>query len=451
MPQSAEHLAAIDALGVRHGVLAITRADLADPGPALRQAARQIAGSSLGELGSRRGQRPHRPGPSRTDRRARQAHGAASQAGCQRPGPPVAGPGVRHQGQRDRDHRDLADRHRTGRRRADGGPGHAHRAGPGRAVARRTGCPGRWRRPGGAEPARRQHPGAGPWHGAHPARPLDRDQCDRRPPGAGPAARRRPVAAAACAAYRRGARHGPGADAGEPVRQADPGPPVAAARGRPCAAARPRRGHGPRRRAAGVRRDRARCLAAAAARQRRGRGRGAGAGVLAGDTGGGGPAAPASAAARRRGLGHGPERPAAAGHRRLAGRPGTLETATAVAGRGGHRARGPRPAGGRPSGRSRPGRTRPARPRTGHRAGSLVPKWRWCTDRGTWRVPARRRQWREQPTGGRRGAAGPGRRLGEADSAPAPGLRAADAAAPGQHPAASGRTATAAHLRLPAR
>src|ERR1700730_14694778 len=50
MPQSAEHLAAIDALGVRHGVLVVTRADLADPGPALRQAARTIAGTSLGEL-----------------------------------------------------------------------------------------------------------------------------------------------------------------------------------------------------------------------------------------------------------------------------------------------------------------------------------------------------------------------------------------------------------------
>src|SRR5258708_32703991 len=43
MPQSAEHLAAIDALGVRHAILVITRADLADPAPALRQAARQIA------------------------------------------------------------------------------------------------------------------------------------------------------------------------------------------------------------------------------------------------------------------------------------------------------------------------------------------------------------------------------------------------------------------------
>jgi selenocysteine-specific elongation factor len=49
-PQSAEHLAAIDALGVRHGILVITRSDLADPAPALRQAERKIAATSLGEL-----------------------------------------------------------------------------------------------------------------------------------------------------------------------------------------------------------------------------------------------------------------------------------------------------------------------------------------------------------------------------------------------------------------
>jgi selenocysteine-specific elongation factor len=50
-PQSAEHLAAIDALGVRDGILVVTRADLADPGPALRQAADKIAETSLGRGG----------------------------------------------------------------------------------------------------------------------------------------------------------------------------------------------------------------------------------------------------------------------------------------------------------------------------------------------------------------------------------------------------------------
>jgi selenocysteine-specific elongation factor len=50
MPQSAEHLAALDALGVEQGLLAITRADLADPHPARQQAVAEIAGSSLGDV-----------------------------------------------------------------------------------------------------------------------------------------------------------------------------------------------------------------------------------------------------------------------------------------------------------------------------------------------------------------------------------------------------------------
>ncbi|WP_313896386.1 GTP-binding protein, partial [Streptomyces sp. YIM 98790] len=46
--QSEEHLAVLDALGVRHGVLAVSRADLADPGPARRDALDRIAATSLG-------------------------------------------------------------------------------------------------------------------------------------------------------------------------------------------------------------------------------------------------------------------------------------------------------------------------------------------------------------------------------------------------------------------
>jgi selenocysteine-specific elongation factor len=49
-PQSSEHLAVLDALGIRHGLLVVTRSDLADPGPALTQASRLIAASSLGEV-----------------------------------------------------------------------------------------------------------------------------------------------------------------------------------------------------------------------------------------------------------------------------------------------------------------------------------------------------------------------------------------------------------------
>ena len=50
MPQSAEHLAAVDALGVRHGLLVVTRADLADPGPATRQAVAEIGKTTLGAV-----------------------------------------------------------------------------------------------------------------------------------------------------------------------------------------------------------------------------------------------------------------------------------------------------------------------------------------------------------------------------------------------------------------
>ncbi len=47
MPQAAEHLAALDALGVQHGVLVISRSDLADPGPALNRAQAEFAKTSL--------------------------------------------------------------------------------------------------------------------------------------------------------------------------------------------------------------------------------------------------------------------------------------------------------------------------------------------------------------------------------------------------------------------
>jgi selenocysteine-specific elongation factor len=51
MPQSAEHLAALDALGVRHGLLVVSRCDLADPEPVIADAAARLASSSLGSRG----------------------------------------------------------------------------------------------------------------------------------------------------------------------------------------------------------------------------------------------------------------------------------------------------------------------------------------------------------------------------------------------------------------
>jgi selenocysteine-specific elongation factor len=48
--QSEEHLAAVDALGLTHGLLVVTRSDLADPAPAVAEARARITESSLGAV-----------------------------------------------------------------------------------------------------------------------------------------------------------------------------------------------------------------------------------------------------------------------------------------------------------------------------------------------------------------------------------------------------------------
>ncbi|MEU5158736.1 SelB C-terminal domain-containing protein [Streptomyces sp. NPDC020875] len=50
MPQSQEHATALDALGVRDGVLVVTRTDLADPAPALARTRAALAGTGLAGL-----------------------------------------------------------------------------------------------------------------------------------------------------------------------------------------------------------------------------------------------------------------------------------------------------------------------------------------------------------------------------------------------------------------
>lgn len=50
MPQSEEHLAALDALGVRDGVLVVSKTDLADPAEAVNAATQRLSGSSLARI-----------------------------------------------------------------------------------------------------------------------------------------------------------------------------------------------------------------------------------------------------------------------------------------------------------------------------------------------------------------------------------------------------------------
>src|ERR1700727_3566698 len=47
MPQSEEHLAAVDALGISYCLLVVTRSDLADPAEARRQALGRLAATTL--------------------------------------------------------------------------------------------------------------------------------------------------------------------------------------------------------------------------------------------------------------------------------------------------------------------------------------------------------------------------------------------------------------------
>src|SRR4029453_17263330 len=48
--QTAEHVAVLDALGVRHALLAVTKADLADPGPVLADVRERLSATSLGDV-----------------------------------------------------------------------------------------------------------------------------------------------------------------------------------------------------------------------------------------------------------------------------------------------------------------------------------------------------------------------------------------------------------------
>ena len=181
MPQSAEHLAAIDALGISRGLLAVTRADLADPGPARRRAAAEIAATSLGAVEAVAVSAVTGAGlPELRDALARLAAGLPTPA----PGAParlwvdrafsIRGSGTVVTGTLPAWHH--PDRRRTA---ADAvhaaGPGPRDRvAGPGRRSGQRRG-------PGRAEPARRGPGGARPRHGARPVRPLDPGRRCRRP------------------------------------------------------------------------------------------------------------------------------------------------------------------------------------------------------------------------------------------------------------------------------
>src|ERR1039457_7155766 len=131
MPQSDEHLAAIDAVGIRHGLLAVTRADLADPGPARRQALDRLAGSQLGQVEAV-------AVSSVTGAGLPELRAALARLMASLPAPDAAAvdrPVVQHQGERHRRHRHAAGRHRRGRPGPTSHPVPAGRQDPGPGIA----------------------------------------------------------------------------------------------------------------------------------------------------------------------------------------------------------------------------------------------------------------------------------------------------------------------------
>ena len=170
MPQSAEHLLALHALGVRHGVLAVTKTDLMEADLAAAEALEQIAATSLGDLPWVARQRPHRGRPGRAARRARHARRPAAGQRSGGPGPALDRPPLHHPrrgpgGDRNPGRRNRPHRRHTGAR-------------PDRRPVRRAGDPG-------AEPARRRGVRRGPG-GVEPARSrADRPRTRRRPGHAG--------------------------------------------------------------------------------------------------------------------------------------------------------------------------------------------------------------------------------------------------------------------------
>ena len=146
MPQSAEHLAVLDALGIRSGLLVVTRSDLADPGPALAAAGAELAAASLGPVPAVAVSAVTGEGlPRCWPRWPRWPAPARARPGG--PGPALGGPGVHHDGQRHGGDRHAARRHRAPRRRAGAVPRHAPGAGPrdpdaGRERPRPPGWPG---------------------------------------------------------------------------------------------------------------------------------------------------------------------------------------------------------------------------------------------------------------------------------------------------------------------
>ena len=349
MPQSAEHLAAIDALGISRGLLAVSRADLADPGPATRRAIDEIGRTSLGRL-------PAIAVSAVTGQGLPELRTALAELAAGLPTPDPAAP-VRL----------WVDRvfSMTGSGTVVTGtlPAGTVRAGDELLLAP-AGRPVRIRAIESLHEKTAQVRGVS--RIAVNLRGIAAGQLARGmalvepggwtltatidirltgPPQAWQDEPEPRLPRQVSRAHRIGQDGGPGAPARGAVRPAEPARAAPAARGRPAAASRPGRGQGHDGRAGHHRGDGARRQPAGHVPAPGGRGGAPGAGGLAGPAGRGRSAAPSRPGPPGGTAGHGPGvaagRPGAGHRRRVARRPRALVGPAGTAGRRGRRARGP--------------------------------------------------------------------------------------------------------------
>ena len=153
--QTAEHLAALDALGVRHGVLAVTRSDLGDADLAIEEARDYLADSSLADIEAvavspvtGTGIDELRAALLRMTARARSARVTGDEA--------VGRSRLQHPGRRYGRDRHPRQRPNRGRRRVDGVVNRRHRSRPEPGESQDVDHVGIGGRAGRRQPTRRQ-------------------------------------------------------------------------------------------------------------------------------------------------------------------------------------------------------------------------------------------------------------------------------------------------------
>ena len=109
--QTEEHVRALDALGVSHGLVAVTRSDLADPAAATEEARDRLAGTTIAGIPAVSVSGATGAGLDALRARTRRTCDGAAPGRSRGPDPPLGGPFVHGSRQRHGGHRNTRGRH----------------------------------------------------------------------------------------------------------------------------------------------------------------------------------------------------------------------------------------------------------------------------------------------------------------------------------------------------